>query len=93
MTTSAHEAMQIRLQVAHNALQGLVGLLEGWHLNVGAGEAYDEDARQMFKQYKLVLSALAIVRGESSEIPEELKMSTIGLAEEAALRMAAESDG
>lgn len=71
------DAMQIRIQLAANLLEGLAPRLEGWKLNVMHREADDEDADQMRDQLALVRAALDILRGGRSDIPAELLGSTI----------------
>jgi hypothetical protein len=88
MTEDQIAAMQVRLQVAHNALQGIAGPLEDWRGNLRHGQLDEADADAMQDQLNLVRAALAILRGVRSDIPDALKMSTIGETEEKALRTA-----
>jgi hypothetical protein len=71
------EAAQIRIQVAATLLEGLAPKMDGLILNIMHGEADHEDAYKLIGQLALVHATLAILRGVQSNIPDELRGSTI----------------
>lgn len=71
------DAVQIRLQVAHNALESVAMRMDGWAANCRYGAADEIDADQIIAELELVRAALAIARGVRTDIPPGLRGSTV----------------